>query len=378
MATPSPQTHTDILLLTQNSTPWSKGQAHCRKYPLTQRNCERSGLGVGVGTPHVQNTCSHNSAGEQGKLREQTKRVTRRADAEGGGVLPSKPSPGRSRGEQTTPRCGNAGSPHTKERRSTLPSFPCRFVQANSPQGSFGQMGENQEDQGGGAPWQAGHHLDAARQRSIRAMVARLHPPALPFSHLSAHIQPRLGFKQKDPVWLPQKHSCPRSPLPRTPLLFMRTKRGPESLPEVQQMWSKAFPDARAGIDAVHPLVLSGLPEGCLVQTSTLSGNPPPLPLPQPTPHNYGRLFTPKFLLNLTSTVYHISHTTSSDVHCSTEQPGTRREGTTCGITRRGCVSTTQTTGATASRTAPIAPLPMAQTTLGRLYTTAGTKLWDD
>ena len=27
-------------------------------------------------------------------------------------------------------------------------------------------------------------------------------------------------------------------------------------------MWSKAFPDARAGIDAVHPLVLSGLAGG--------------------------------------------------------------------------------------------------------------------
>ena len=62
-----------------------------------------------------------------------------------------------------------------------------------------------------------GGHLDAARQRSIRAMVARLHLPALPFSHLSAHIQPRLGFKQKDPVWLPQKDPCPRSPSPPHP-----------------------------------------------------------------------------------------------------------------------------------------------------------------
>ena len=62
-----------------------------------------------------------------------------------------------------------------------------------------------------------GGELDGARQRSIRAMVARLHLPALPFSHLSAHIQPRLGFKQKHRVWLPQKDSCPRSPSPPHP-----------------------------------------------------------------------------------------------------------------------------------------------------------------
>ena len=34
-------------------------------------------------------------------------------------------------------------------------------------------------------------------------------------------------------------------------------------------MWTKAFPDARAGIDAVHPLVLSGLAGG-------VSGADPP------------------------------------------------------------------------------------------------------
>ena len=47
----------------------------------------------------------------------------------------------------------------------------------------------------------------------------------------------------------------------------MRAKRGPESLSEVQQMWTKAFPDAR--IDAVHPLVLSGFAGG-------VSGPDPP------------------------------------------------------------------------------------------------------
>ena len=106
-----------------------------------------------------------------------------------------------------------------------VPSFREGSSRPKIPQGAFGQMGENQEDQGSGAPWQAGReggHLDA-RQRSIRALVVAgrlLHLPALPFSHLSAHIQPRLGFKQKDPVWLPQKDPCPRSPLPRTPQLL--------------------------------------------------------------------------------------------------------------------------------------------------------------
>jgi hypothetical protein len=166
-------------------------------------------------------------------------------------------------------------------RRSTLPSFPCRFVQANSPQGSFGQMGENQEDQGGGAPWQAGH-LDAARQRSIRAMVWRgctfppcLFPTCLPTSNpdSASNKKTRCGFHKNTPVL------APSPPHPSTSL-FMRAKRGPESLPEVQQMWTKAFPDARAGIDAVHPLVLSGFaggvsgadPPPCL---ATLAAAPP-------------------------------------------------------------------------------------------------------
>ena len=273
--------------------------------------------------------------------------------------------------------------PLTQRSAECIPAGPpsllfCRLVQANSPQGSFGQMGENQEDQGGGAPWQAGH-LDPARQRSIRAMLCR-GCTSLPFSHLSAHIQPRLGFKQKDQCGFHKNTPvlAPSSPHPSTSL-FMRAKRGPESLPEVQQMWTKAFTDARAGIDAVHPLlVLSGLAGG-------VSGaDPPPClaTLAAAPPHNWMIIY-PQISLQPdlpfpVTTLYHISHRISSDAHCSTEQQGTRREGTTCGITRRGCVSTTPTTGATASRTAPIAPLPMVQMTLGRLYTTAGTKLWDD
>ena len=121
---------------------------------------------------------------------------------------------------------------------------------------------------------------------------------------------------------------------------------------------------------------------GVWCRPSTLSGNPCCHTATPPTTHNWMIIYPPISLQPdlpfPITTLYHISHKISSDVHCSTEQPGTQREGTTCGITRRGCVSTTPTTGATVSRTALIAPLPMVQTTLGHLYMTAGMKLWDD
>ena len=205
---------------------------------------------------------------------KQTKRVTRRADAKGGCPRSSKPS-------QVAPGANkpplDAVCPLRLAQRSlpcAVRRFPHRFVQANCPQGAFGQMGENREDQGGGAPWQAGH-LDAARQRSIRgAMVARLHlfPTCLP-----PH-KPDLASNKKDRVWLPQKRSCPRSPTPPTFLFTTAKKWNCLSLTRLQQMWSRAFPDAGAGdrCCASSRVVPSGLPEGvwCWFPPSNLSGNP--------------------------------------------------------------------------------------------------------
>ena len=76
----------------KNDTPWSKGQAHSREYPLAQRKCLTAGLAL------VRHTCralvptALGSRESKGRWEGgQTKRVTRRADAKGG--LSSPPNP---------------------------------------------------------------------------------------------------------------------------------------------------------------------------------------------------------------------------------------------------------------------------------------------
>ena len=122
----------------------------------------------------------------------------------------------------------------------------------------------------GGGRWL----LDAARQRSIRgAMVARLHlfptclPPPKP--DLASNKKTKCGFHKNAPVLATQHPQ----------LFFLRRQKGNcLSLTPLQQMWSRAFPDAGAGdrCCASSRVVPSGLPEGvwCWFPPSNLSGNP--------------------------------------------------------------------------------------------------------
>ena len=84
-------------------------------------------------------------------------------------------------------------------------------------------------------------------------------------------------------------------------------------------MWTKAFPDARAGIDAVHPLVLSGLaggvsgadPPPCL---ATLAAAPP---LPPPSAqHNWMIIYPQISLQSDLSNHPFLSHLTYNFFRC--------------------------------------------------------------
>lgn len=166
----------------------------------------------------------------------------------------------------------------TKELALRRPSFSPEVRPGQLPAGCVWTNGRKPGGSRRRCPMAAGGGrwlLDAARQRSIRgAMVARLHlfPTCLP-----PH-KPDLASNKKDRVWLPQKRSCPRSPTPPTFLFTTAKKWNCLSLTRLQQMWSRAFPDAGAGdrCCASSRVVPSGLPEGvwCWFPPSNLSGNP--------------------------------------------------------------------------------------------------------
>ena len=132
-----------------------KGRHTAQSIPSATKRISEKRSRAGTVLALVRHTCTplvpRAGVGWGGK---QTKRVTRRADAKGGCPRSSKPSQVAPGANKTAPRCGCPLRLAQRSLPCAVPRFPHRFVQANCPQGAFGQMGENREDQGGGAPWQ--------------------------------------------------------------------------------------------------------------------------------------------------------------------------------------------------------------------------------